>query len=57
MRAKGLVSACILDAFLAEEIRVCDGLDGVTDGVIANVEGCLQAFNPYSLVMVANMFC
>lgn len=41
-------SACIFDAFTRASISKCDGLDGVIDGVIGNVQNCL--FDPYELV-------
>lgn len=42
--------ACKANAFTAAVIKACDGLDGVTDGVIADVRGC--RWNPKELVGV-----
>jgi len=41
-------SQCVFQAFLNATVKKCDALDGVVDGVIADVEGC--HFNPYELV-------
>ncbi|KAL1629216.1 hypothetical protein SLS56_005439 [Neofusicoccum ribis] len=40
--------ACELDALTAAAIAACDGLDGVVDGLISDVDGC--HFSPYPLV-------
>ncbi|VUC34399.1 unnamed protein product [Clonostachys rosea] len=41
---------CELDAITAEVVSACDGLDGITDGVISNVDECLNSFDASSLV-------
>ncbi|KAI8963128.1 tannase and feruloyl esterase [Daldinia sp. FL1419] len=41
---------CELDAITAAAVSKCDGLDGVVDGIIANVEECKELFNPFDLV-------
>ncbi|KAH7000790.1 Tannase/feruloyl esterase [Ilyonectria destructans] len=41
---------CEMDAIAAATIAACDGLDGVVDGVISDVEGCLASFDPTELV-------
>ncbi|GME48467.1 Potassium transporter [Neofusicoccum parvum] len=40
--------ACELDALTAAAIAACDGLDGVVDGLISDVDNC--HFSPYPLV-------
>lgn len=42
--------ACELQAITAATISACDGLDGVLDGVISEVDGCLATFDPFELV-------
>ena len=41
-------SQCVFQAFINASIALCDGLDGVEDGIISNVQEC--HFDPYSLV-------
>ena len=41
---------CELDAITAAAVSVCDGLDGVRDGVISNPDDCLKTFSPFSVV-------
>lgn len=41
---------CELDALTALAVKECDGLDGVTDGVIADVDACLRKFDPLKQV-------
>ncbi|KAK7216758.1 hypothetical protein V2G26_004761 [Clonostachys chloroleuca] len=41
---------CELDAITAAAISACDDLDGITDGVISNVDECLKSFDTSSLV-------
>ncbi|XXH00937.1 hypothetical protein Hte_007288 [Hypoxylon texense] len=41
---------CELDAITAAAISKCDGLDGVTDGIVAEVDECRANFNPFDLV-------
>ncbi|KFY97342.1 hypothetical protein V498_02105 [Pseudogymnoascus sp. VKM F-4517 (FW-2822)] len=41
---------CELDAISAEAILTCDGLDGVTDGIVARPDTCLDVFDPFSMV-------
>lgn len=47
---------CEIDAITAAAIKACDGLDGVVDGIVAEVDACLASFNPFRLVgtVVAN---
>ncbi|CAG9947270.1 unnamed protein product, partial [Clonostachys rosea f. rosea IK726] len=42
--------ACELDAITAAAISACDDSDGITDGVISNVDACLKSFDASSLV-------
>ncbi|KAH8655149.1 putative feruloyl esterase [Tricladium varicosporioides] len=39
---------CVFDAFILAAINQCDGLDGVKDGVISDINDC--HFDPYSFV-------
>ncbi|KAJ9133119.1 Carboxylic ester hydrolase [Coniochaeta hoffmannii] len=39
---------CVFDAFTAAVVAACDGLDGVTDGVISNFDAC--KWDPATLV-------
>ncbi len=41
---------CELNAISAAAISACDGLDGVVDGVVADVDTCLASFNPFGLI-------
>lgn len=41
---------CELDAMTAAAVTKCDGLDGVIDGVVSNVEVCFETFDPFELV-------
>ncbi|KAK1961553.1 tannase and feruloyl esterase [Colletotrichum sublineola] len=41
---------CEFDAIVKAAISACDGLDGVVDGVISDADGCLGAFDPFSVV-------
>ena len=41
---------CEVQAITAATIKVCDPLDGVTDGVIGDVDACLVSFDPFSLI-------
>lgn len=41
---------CELGAITEEAVATCDGLDGVTDGIIARVDTCLDVFDPFSTV-------
>jgi hypothetical protein len=41
-------SECVFTAFVNASIAECDGLDGVLDGLISNIQEC--HFNPYTLV-------
>ncbi|KAL3474799.1 Tannase/feruloyl esterase [Aspergillus californicus] len=41
---------CEMDAIAVAAIAACDGLDGVVDGVISDVEGCVASFDPAELV-------
>lgn len=41
-------TACEFQAFLMASILKCDALDGVSDGIISNLDAC--HFDPYSLV-------
>lgn len=40
--------ACEFDAISAAALHTCDGLDGVVDGIIADIDAC--CFNPMSMV-------
>lgn len=41
---------CEIDAIIDAAVLACDGLDGVKDRVIANVDECLATFDPFSVV-------
>ncbi|KAI2464316.1 tannase and feruloyl esterase [Annulohypoxylon bovei var. microspora] len=41
---------CEMDAITSAAISMCDGLDGVIDGVITEPDACLDVFNPFTLV-------
>jgi hypothetical protein len=41
---------CEVEAITAAAVEACDPLDGVRDGVIADVDACLASFDPFSLV-------
>lgn len=41
---------CEMDTITAAAISACDGLDGVVDGLVAQVDACLAMFNPFDLV-------
>ncbi|KAK7416523.1 hypothetical protein QQX98_005127 [Neonectria punicea] len=41
---------CELDAITAAAVSACDGLDGVTDGIIARTDECVATFDPFSVV-------
>jgi len=41
---------CELEAIAAAAVEVCDGLDGVVDGLISDPDACLDSFNPQELV-------
>jgi feruloyl esterase len=47
-RAHDFMPQCKFDAFRSAVISKCDALDGVTDGVIANLADC--TYNPQTLV-------
>jgi hypothetical protein len=36
--------------FTAATIAACDGLDGVVDGVVGEIDACLEKFDPFGLV-------
>jgi hypothetical protein len=42
--------SCEIDAITAAAILVCDGRDGVKDGIISQPEECLAHFDPFQLV-------
>lgn len=42
--------ACEFDALRAAAVSFCDDMDGVTDGVITNVDECIASFDPFTLV-------
>lgn len=42
--------ACELDAITNAAVSFCDDLDGIVDGVISEVDACLDGFNPFDLV-------
>lgn len=41
---------CELDTITAAAVTQCDGLDGVIDGVLGNIDACLELFDPFKLV-------
>lgn len=41
---------CELAAITAAAISACDGLDGVVDGIVTDVDDCLASFRPFDLV-------
>lgn len=41
---------CEMDAITAAAVKECDGLDGVTDGIVSEIDACLASFNPFKLV-------
>ncbi|KAK2009001.1 tannase and feruloyl esterase [Colletotrichum eremochloae] len=41
---------CEIQAITAAAISACDGLDGVVDGIISEVDDCLTSFDPFTLV-------
>ncbi|KAG6365963.1 hypothetical protein INS49_000139 [Diaporthe citri] len=41
---------CELEAITAAAVSACDGLDGVVDGIVTDVDGCLASFRPFDLV-------
>lgn len=41
-------SQCMFETFVNASIALCDGLDGVEDGIISNLEAC--HFDPFALV-------
>jgi hypothetical protein len=41
---------CELQAITSAAVSACDGLDGVVDGIIGEVDACLASFNPFKLV-------
>ncbi|TDZ59812.1 putative feruloyl esterase [Colletotrichum trifolii] len=41
---------CEIDAITTAAVAACDPLDGVADGVISDVEGCLSSFDPFGQV-------
>ncbi|KAI1469644.1 tannase and feruloyl esterase [Daldinia caldariorum] len=43
-------NGCELDAITAAAVSKCDGLDGVVDGIVQNVDECREHFNPFDLV-------
>ena len=45
---KNAPSQCVFQAFINASIALCDGLDGVEDGIISNLEDC--HFDPFTLV-------
>ena len=41
---------CELQAIAAAATSACDGLDGLVDGIVNEVDGCLSSFDPFELV-------
>lgn len=41
---------CELDAITAAAVSKCDGLDGVPDGIVSDVDECKANFDPFNLV-------
>ena len=48
---------CELDAITAAAIAACDGPDGVVDGIVGNVDACLDSFDPFTLVGITVNQC
>ncbi|TVY81199.1 putative feruloyl esterase [Lachnellula suecica] len=48
VQEKTVPSECVFNAFVNASIAQCDGLDGVLDGIISDVESCF--YDPYTLV-------
>jgi len=48
VQEKTAPSECVFNEFVNASIAECDGLDGVLDGLISNLQDC--NFNPYTLV-------
>jgi hypothetical protein len=48
VQEKTVPSECVFNAFVNASIAECDGLDGVLDGLISNIQDCY--FDPYTLV-------
>lgn len=44
---------CEYDAIRNAAVEFCDEFDGVKDGVVQDVEGCLDSFDPFALVGTA----
>lgn len=42
--------ACELTTITAAAVSACDGIDGVKDGIIGDVDACLDTFNPFDMV-------
>lgn len=40
---------CELDAIVLAAISECDGLDGIVDGVISDIDACTASFDPFSV--------
>lgn len=41
---------CEMDAITAAATKKCDKLDGVVDGIVADIDGCVAAFDPFTMV-------
>lgn len=41
---------CEFDSIREAAVAFCDEMDGVKDGVVMDVEGCLESFDPFELV-------
>lgn len=50
MNMAGVPYACEVDAIVEGARSECDGLDGVVDGIIADVDTCLGLFDPFGMV-------
>ncbi|SPO06175.1 related to feruloyl esterase B precursor [Cephalotrichum gorgonifer] len=50
MSMNGYPHGCELDAIVAATVKECDPLDGVEDGIISDINACLDHFDPFSLV-------
>lgn len=51
MRLYGSVPhPCEADRIRAAAVEACDGLDGVVDGIISEPSGCLDEFNPFTVI-------
>lgn len=50
MNMHGVPYGCEVDVLVEGAVKECDGLDGVVDGIIADIDTCLRLFNPFKMV-------